>query len=242
MKKSILALLPLISLLTISARTIHIFGDSHAAFCFSNERRTIPRDENSIFNYNGISIPFSIHWFGSKTMHSIGRDGLAAFNLKNFGMQDDDVAVFVFGEIDARCHIGKQRDIHNRKLDEIVTTLAQNFLKTVKENIQLLSNVPCVIVSIIPPTNNVFNEVYPYHGSLEDRVTITQLLNRCLKEHCLNNSIAFLDIYSLYANDQGALDNNHSDGVVHVNAQENDLIKQHLIELLNLKYQLFLPE
>lgn len=242
MKKSILALLILLSPFSMLARTIHIFGDSHAAFCFSNERTAIPRDENSIFNYNGIPIPFSIHWFGSKTMHSIGRDGLAGFNLKNFGMQDFDVAVLVFGEIDARCHIGKQRDNNKRELSEIITTLSTNFLKTVIENLQLFNNVYCVIVSIIPPTNNVFNEVYPYHGSLEDRVAITRLLNDCLKSLCLDNNIDFLDTYSLYANDEGALDNNHSDGVVHVNAQENDLIKQYLIELLNMKYQLFLPE
>ena len=91
---------------------INVFGDSHGSFMFSNERTQIPRNERSVFSYTDgkktHKIPFSINWFGSKTMHSIGRDGLMALNLKNFGVSEGDVAVFVFGEVDARCHVGKQ--------------------------------------------------------------------------------------------------------------------------------------
>lgn len=224
----------------LSGAKIHIFGDSHASFCFSNERTAIPRDEISSFTYrrNGVvrSVPFVIHWLGSKTMHAIGRDGLAALNLKNFQIQERDVAVFVFGEIDARCHIGKQRDLQNRQFDEVIDTLAQNFLNCIELNKQAFKKLTCVVVSITPPTNNAYNWVYPYYGSLEERAFITKKLNAKLKELCTIYNCKFLDVHALYATPQGTLDDSVSDGVVHVNPQTNDQIKQLLIDLLRTKH------
>lgn len=228
---------------SIQAKQIHIFGDSHASFCFSNERTEIPRKEHSYYHYMDDSISkqieFSINWFGSKTMFSIARDRLNAINLKNFGVQEDDVVVFVFGEIDARCHIGKQRDIKKRDLEEIINSLTRGFIQAIEENKMLFQTLYCVVVSVTPPTNDAFNEVFPYHGTLEDRATITRQLNDALQSLCTQHAIDFLDIYSHYANKDGILDNAQSDGVVHVNPKENNRIKDQLIRLLINKYQLF---
>lgn len=227
----------------LSGTCVHVFGDSHASFCFSNERTAIPRDENSYYNFSThnqiISMKFNIHWFGSKTMFSIGRDGLDTLSIKDLGVQENDVAVFVFGEIDARCHIGKQRDVLNRELHEVIETLAKSYINAIKNNKKQFNNVYCVIVSVMPPTNNTFNASYPYHGTIEDRAMITKQLNQKLQKLCIENSITFLDVYSLYANHEGVLDNERSDKVVHVNPHENDLIKQKLFDDLTHTYNLF---
>lgn len=221
---------------------IHVFGDSHASFCFSNERTAIPRDEESIFRYKkneGLRpVQFAIHWLGSKTMHAIGRDGLNVLNLRNFNVEEGDIAVFVFGEIDARCHIGKQRDLKNRQIDEIIDTLARNFLNCIYENKQLFKRLTCVVVSVTPPTNNAYNWVYPYYGSLQERADITKQLNFKLQELCASFKFKFLDIHSHYATPEGTLDDSTSDGVVHVNPQTNDQIKQMLIDLLRAKHMI----
>lgn len=226
----------------LSGRAIHVFGDSHASFYFSNERTAIPRNERSLFNdfYQGHvhAFEFNIHWFESKTMHRIGRDGLTILNFKNFGINEDDIVVFVFGEIDARCHIGKQRDLKGRLLHEIIDSLVKNFMRTVQKNVKKFKKLHCVVASVIPPTNNAYNWVYPYHGSLEDRVIITQTLNAALQSQCSELGFDFLDIYPLYANAEGALDDRVSDGVVHVNPFENDQIKRQLINLLRIKFVL----
>ena len=223
---------------------IHVFGDSHASFCFSNDRTEIPRNEISWFKYinntqNNISVEFAIHWFGSKTMFSIGRDSLQILNLKSLGVLDGDVSVFVFGEIDVRCHIGKQRDLHNRELGEVINSLAKSFLEAIKNNQIMFKRLFCVVVSVTPPTNNYFNWVYPYHGTLDDRSNITRQLNSKLKELCNEYGFDFLDIHALYANEEGILDDNVSDGVVHVNPRSNDQIKKSLIDLLITKHSLF---
>jgi hypothetical protein len=73
---------------------IHVFGDSHVSE-FSN-------------------IPGCLlHYVGPITMHRIGRDGLNFLDMTSYGVQENEVAIFVFGEIDCRCHIGKQRDKQN---------------------------------------------------------------------------------------------------------------------------------
>jgi len=243
MKKIIFPLFTLLSFHSLLSTCVHVFGDSHGSFFFSNDRTMIPRNEQSHFNYlnNTYSqkIEFQINWFGSKTMHSIGRDGLNTLNIKNFGVEENDVAVFVFGEIDARCHIGKQRDINHRSLEEIIDTLSNNFMETLQKNRSLFNNIYIVVVSVLPPTNNAYNETYPYHGSLNDRALITQELNKKLKQLCNAYSFDFLDVYGQYVNTEGILDNNRSDGVVHVNPQENDIIKKQLIDLLMQRHGLF---
>lgn len=242
-KQFVLLLLNLLLYYPLFSTIVHTFGDSHGSFFFSNDRTMIPRNEQSHFNYLNNTylqkIEFRINWFGSKTMHSIGRDGLNALNIQNYNVTENDVALFVFGEIDARCHIGKQRDLNNRDLEEIIETLAHTFMETLQKNRSLFKNIYIVVVSVIPPTNNAYNESYPYHGSLNDRALITQKLNNKLKQLCDAYSFGFLDIYSQYTNTEGILDNNRSDGVVHINPQENDVIKKQLIDLLAQRYGLF---
>lgn len=237
--RTILQLLILLVSYPSFTKQIHIFGDSHASFCFSNERSLIPRNEKSLFMYKCDKdvvhpIPFNIHWFGSKTMFGVGRDGL---QLSNFGVQKGDIVVFVLGEIDARCHIGKQRDIRNKALSEIIDSLVASFLVAIECNSELIGD-QCVIVSVVPPTDTVYNEVYPRYKDLSDRINITRQLNNALRMQSCRYGYAFLDIYSLYATTDGALDTTKSDGVVHVSANSNDNIKCLLMRLLHDRYQL----
>ena len=133
----------------LCATQIHIIGDSHGSFCFSNNPSTTPSNEHSFFEYDHNNrcqkVQFHINCFVSKTMYSVGRDGLNGINLKNFDVKEDDVAVFVFGEIDARCHIGKQRDTKNLNLDEVIESLAQSFMTTIQKNKSQFHNLYCVI-------------------------------------------------------------------------------------------------
>lgn len=216
---------------------IHIIGDSHAASCFSNSKIGISAHEESIFVYShnmGIRVPFVID-YRSASMHGIGINGLSSLNISKLGAQDGDICVFVYGEIDVRMHIGRLRDENQGDLNEMLDTLASDYMRTITENKELLNDLTFVIVSVLPPATNAAcqpNPTYPVYGVVEDRVDITKKLNIRLKALAEKNGFLFLDIYPFYADANGVLISALSDGHVHVNLNSNYRIKNALVELL----------
>jgi peptidylprolyl isomerase len=190
---------------------MHIIGDSHS-LVFQNI-------ENCI-----------VHHVGPVTMNRIGREGI---NITNYGIKNNDFVVFVFGEIDVRCHIGLQRDKYNRDDEEIIDTLAEFFLLAILGNNQRLMNNHFVICSVVPPTNAFYNPEFPFYGTLEDRIDLTKQLNSTLKSKCELNNIGFLDIYDYYSLENGELNPAISDGIVHIRSDCNYEIKKHLFSLIN---------
>jgi hypothetical protein len=216
---------------------VHVFGDSHSIACFRDGSRGLSFEltgNDHIFIYNDFKIPFSIHWIVDKTMHGVGKDGLNTLDIKKYNVLENDIVVFVFGEIDVRCHIGRQRDQKKRCLEEIINTLVNNYVATINENRVFYNNINCVIMSVLPPTNRGFNHAFPYYGTIEDRVNITKKLNSKLKEACLLNNIKYLDVYYLYADSNGSFNKALGDQSVHVGLNKNYPIKEALAKLIFL--------
>lgn len=207
---------------------INIFGDSHAFYDFTND--FINEKEHSYYKQRDQKILFRINGFSSRTMHRFGRDKLKFLNIQNHGVQENDIIVFDFGEIDARGHVGKQRDTKNRNLDEIINTLIKRYIEAINLNLQKYRNLHCVIVSITPPSNQKSGLIK--WGTLEDRINITKKMNAKLHYECLKNNFIFLDIYDLFANDNGVMIPEKSDGGAHINYKYNHLIKDKLLNLL----------
>jgi hypothetical protein len=189
---------------------IHIIGDSHSLM-FQNIEGCV------------------IHHVGQITMHRVGRDGI---NLTNYGIKENDLVVFTFGEIDVRCHIGIQRDKYKRNEKEIINTLAEYFLLSILENKKQFMNINFVICSIVPPTNANYNPEFPFYGALEDRIVLTKQLNKILKNKCELNDFGFLDIYDYYSLKNGELNPAISDGNIHIRYDCNNEIKKHLFDLM----------
>lgn len=142
-------------------KTIHVVGDSHAVFCFTGKKSGNIND----FSYKDHTVQFSINWLGPITMHRIGRDGLSFLNITQFNVIENDIMIFVFGEIDVRCHIGKQRDFGGRNMDEILQCLVKNYCETIIKNRSLYQTVHCVVVNVVPPSDNGFNPEFPHYGT-----------------------------------------------------------------------------
>jgi hypothetical protein len=208
-----LAFFSSLSSIAHSELLIHAIGDSH-----SSEFSQVP---NCV-----------CHWVGPMTMHRVGRDGLNAVNLPTIGVQNNEVAVFCFGEIDVRCHICNQRDLKLRDLHEIIETLVSNYIATILLNKLFYEKITCIVYSVTPPTNAHFNPNYPFCGTLEDRVEVTKKLNQKLKDLCDENDILFLDVYDAYANVDGTLNPALSDGFVHINPSQNHEIIKKLKKLI----------
>jgi len=222
----------------IAQPTIHVIGDSHASFNFRPPNHSLCEHDRFTYYDNDLhlSLPFEIRWLGAITMHRVGRDTLACVNIRNYGVKEHDVVVFVFGEIDIRCHIGKQRDQSGRDLIEVITTLANNYCSSIVANKNLFHNVYCIALSPLPPIDGKEREcaAFPIYGPLEDRVSIHKMLIRQLEISCKEHNIGFCDISNFFSKSDGSLDETKADDRVHVNPAFNDPIKKTVIAHLDL--------
>jgi hypothetical protein len=193
---------------------IHVFGDSHS------------RIYSSYYLPNYIC---NVYYTGAITMFRIGRDKPTLDQLKdlskdyyneylpiakkeykhmsypkNDNINDGDIVIFVFGEIDIRNHYAKQ--IHKgRDKMEVITNLVNNYINTVLENKSNYNNVKFGVQSINPPIDekNLKESIkeYPIEGTIEERIEATLLINYLLKEKCKENDLLFIDTASYYQND-----------------------------------------
>lgn len=210
--KLFLILISMLSFLPLES-AIHVIGDSH-----SQEFAAI---DGCI-----------IHYLGPRTMHRIGRDGLAILNFRSLGIQENDVVVLAFGEIDVRCHIGKQRDLHLRTLEETVDTLLTNYFTTILNNQSLYNNIKVVTYTVTPPIPEILNPEYESYGPIEDRVSISKMLNKKLLDFSTKAGIDTIDVYLDYADENGILIPELSDGNLHINTFCNEPIRSKLFNIL----------
>ncbi len=180
---------------------IHTIGDSHADFSF----RGIP----NVIRHN----------IGMVTMESVGKDRKGKSSseilddiLQQYAIQDEDIVILCFGEIDARCIIYPK--IEKEDINTVINLLVAQYFATIlrskHKNYWIMSVVPAGYYMKI-------DHAFPYLGSDEERSIYTQKINKILKEQCLSLSIPFLDIYSLYKDEKGMLQKEYSIDGCHIN-------------------------
>jgi hypothetical protein len=132
----------------------------------------------------------------------------------------NDTIIFCLGEIDCRCHINKHiKDTVTYQ--HIIDTIVEKYFERIELNIKIL-NLPLknvCVYNIVPTTqssNTHENHMYPYRGTDEERMQYTLYFNKKLKENCILKNYIFFDIYNLYADENGFLKKNLSDGNVHI--------------------------
>ena len=208
----------------LSVPDVFIIGDSHANWGFSNMGQL-----GYLFAYNDeIKIPFHIHWTPSVTMQEVNQHGL---NIAHYGVRENDIAVFVFGEVDVRYNIGRQRDHDHRDLNEILDSLVVNYIRVVSNNKKHYNIVYCIVMEVMPPSAYYYAQA-PFYGTIEDRVYITHELNKKLRHACEANNILFLPLHDIYANADGSFNLALSDGGVHINLKHNFHLRRRLVEML----------
>lgn len=204
----------------LHCRNIFLFGDSHQG-AFNG----IP-DCHSVLN-------------DSITMHRVGRDMLGVLNLSSIPFANGDAVIFSFGQIDVGWHICKQRDLAHRSLDEIISTLATNYVNALKLIVEPYPNIIKIVYSVPPPSDIFIHQTLnlSYSGTLDERIKITKELNNLLKILCPMNGIEFLDVYDDYSNPNGTLRLEINDGSgYHIDSRFNGPIRYKLSEILQ-KYE-----
>ena len=199
--------------------SFHIFGDSHANFNF--------------VNFNCIN-----HYINSLTMNRIGRDKLDCINFMNYRIQNNDTVIYQVGEVDCRNNIGKQLQL-DRNIDEIITTLVDNFIESIKLNVKNFEKINVIICCILPTMNSsdyynkkgiIEESCYPWIGSDFERSNYTKTINQLLKNKCKIENFLFLDYYEYYEDNNGTLKLNYTSDGIHIN--NNIFILQELNKLI----------
>ena len=182
---------------------IHIYGDSHAKFCFKS-----------------LKLPHKDHHESSITMFRVGRDN----NIINFNNREHDansIICLVYGEVDCRCHIQRQKKL-GRNEDEVIFELVDKYIETIKNRI--INYKKIIIVGVIPPTKqsdyeNIHGPIlheFPFVGNDEERVRYTMKVNKRIEEKCINNNYIYFNPFFYYMREDGTLKYELSDHCVHL--------------------------
>ncbi len=172
---------------------IFTFGDSHAEEAWNKIHLS--------------SIEIIINSIGPRLMYTFGQQGLDLLNIKNYGVQDNDIVIFCFGEIDVRSHIGKFVDLEYKS---IIDSLVEKYFNAIKVNVQQFNSLKTWIY-FIPPVVQINDSIYentsfPFRGSDENRKQYALYMNKKLFEGCMKYGYVFVDLYDQYCNEQGFLD------------------------------------
>lgn len=195
---------------------IFIYGDSHAESNFKNLR---------IANTN--CYEYSI------TMHRIGRDR-AIINFSNSHLSSDNIYVLQYGEVDCRCHIGRQIAL-GREVNDICVELVSTYFESIAQHITVCKKI--IVCAVVPPTRrNDYESVhgpirhaFPFIGTDAERVEYTTLVNNLIKEYCDKYGYVFFDPYDYYKRSDGTLKYELSDGNVHIANTSNIISRFELL-------------
>lgn len=219
---------------------IHIFGDSHS----------------SIYKYIP---EITVHNVGPVTMHRVGRDGVrgatrrcgpqtkagqereqalgvqlcAASNqgssFREHGIKNGDFVVFIFGEIDVRNHIGKQRDSLGRNEDEILKTLAVNYLQKIHEEASYFDSITCAVRFVTPVSEQTRDPIrHPAHGTKEDRAQLVNKLNGLLRDESSRYGVVYIGGYDEFVAENGFVSSVYCSDGIHLNKNALPLLLEQL--------------
>lgn len=177
---------------------IHTIGDSHCKEGFEN---------------------VVSHHLGPVLCYSFGQHPLERCKIQSFGIQENDVIIFCFGEIDCRCHIQKHVTLE-KPYQKIITEIVELYMEGIKKCIHCLQKtVKVSVFNVVPPVRRseaLENKEFPFLGSDQERLDYVKYFNSKVKEHCIKEGFIFFDIYDFYADQEGFLRKDVKDESVHV--------------------------
>ena len=189
--------------------TIHVFGDSHAD------------------NYNHIEI-LGVElkvWQKSTTIYNFVHQ--IADEIDFSVIKDDDIVLFVFGEIDIRFRIHQQIE-KGRTVDEVVDSLISEYIQKIMSITQ-----NAVIVLPIPQTyrniDPIDNPEFPVLGSVENRVRYWNAIKNAITKY----PISIFDPFSSISYPGPYMDIKLFDHImVHLDERYNILLQTALVNFL----------
>jgi hypothetical protein len=207
----------------IEEPVLRVIGDSHAYNCFT-PNTAIGCRANVLVRTKDVSqthVPYAYqftHHLGSRTMHFAGRPGALVTEAARCGVKAGDAVVWVFGEIDVRCHIVRQQAEFGRTPADVIGTLATDYIGGVLEVQRVFKPARNVVFAPIPPLDNpgYTSDDFPVFGSIAERIEANKQLRAALSALCERHGIMNLDVSAHYASPRGDLRWEVSDHFCHI--------------------------
>lgn len=168
---------------------------------------------------------FDVRWLGSITLWRVCRDKDECVNFDH-GVNHHPIGsavstkaelgqniLLVFGEIDVRCHIYKQGGENYKQTIDSMLQGYESFLNSHKDKYKL--HVCAIVPPMVASRCTSPNSDLPFLGSDEYRAEVAEYLNRSLGALAAKIGIGFCDIYPLYLGENGMINYEKSDTVVH---------------------------
>jgi hypothetical protein len=170
---------------------------------------------------------------------SFGRDKLERCNIKQLGVNENDIVIFCFGEIDCRAHVHKHIS-PDKNYKTIIKEIVAAYMDGVAANAAQYTNLHICIYNVVPPPEYYIDENvdFPMRGTSSERKQYVQYFNRILANECKKRNYIFLNTYKYYSTKNGFLNMDLSDGAVHIkNCKPLKRILFRLIQhILNLNH------
>lgn len=196
-------------------RKLYTFGDSHS---FIDIWKTM-----KIPNVEIVVNPVK----ESPTMARFAAAKLSYLNIKNKGVEENDIVCFCFGDMDCRAHFTKSNNFSNYK--HLITEVASRYFEAIHMNVQQYENLTTIVFNVVPTAKN-FTDV-SFAGTPEQRREVVQYMNFKLKQFCEEYNYIFLDVYYKYIDETGFFNPNLKDFSVHI---ANGIYVEEFLNNLNL--------
>lgn len=179
--------------------SVHVIGDSHAAYLFAR------------------AATVTTHSVPGHTMHRVGRDG-ATDLLHGAPLTREDTLIFVFGEIDVRCHLLRVATSKGWGLERATQDLAQRYVAALAAARESSPERPKIcLLEVVPPIDPLTpNPLLPVVGTLAERLAIWYLLNEALKTEARRSGFTFIRIPKIYRKRDASLKRRYSDCHAHI--------------------------
>ncbi|MEI8378107.1 MAG: SGNH/GDSL hydrolase family protein, partial [bacterium] len=188
---------------------IYVIGDSHTNFFGGAEYiNFLPMEKHINTSCNLVDFFKTFHLgpvlaYNAKTNSSTNTLDKTLFLIEEKYLPHNATLMLCFGEIDIRVHSLKQAEKQNKKVEEVIEDILNNYL----EYIKILQNKGYTIIcwGAIASQKDEWttNPDYPKYGSEIERNQATAQFNKKLKEMCLENNFQFLSIFDDLVTEEG---------------------------------------
>ena len=191
---------------------IYVFGDSHAWNGWTEWPAWRIEPSRVI-----------IYHMGPVLAYTVGAKGIDRMNLKDHStIRSGDVAVFSFGEIDCRTHISRHIQLPDRSYQAIIDEIVAKYFECIKLNADrydAANPLKIWVYSVPPPAYRdsiMEQDKFPVSASDDERKQYVLYFNSKLREVCQQYAYGFFDVHDAYADQNGMLNRELSDGTVHI--------------------------
>lgn len=174
-------------------------------------------------------------------MHGFSRNAPSVVNRRVDSATENDIFLFIFGEIDIRCHITRISNKSGKHVSEIIKDLVERYVHSVSE--AMLSYPDCRAILAQPPfpSDRRPNPAFPFIGTLEQRIAAHTIMGCHLQMEANRYGFLYLPFPKAYKTTDGGLVRKYSDDGVHIMPSEAREIAKSIEALTNAGIAFHMP-